>query len=118
MAKVVVFENGKASYYPSANTPDFEGNPNALINPDLSLVENIPVIYWKRDGDNVVEMSQAEKDALVQVELNTRKNLADNYSIDIKTALTALVKVINIRLPSGQKITKDEMIQALKDEII
>lgn len=117
MASVVVFENGQAIYYPSANTPDFEDNPNALINPDLSIVENTPIQHWKRDGDNVVEMSQVEKDALAQSQITTRKHLAEDYGIDIKTALTALIKVINLRLPSN-KITKEEMVQALKDEIL
>lgn len=117
MAIVVVFSNGVASYYPSANTPDFENNPNALINPDLSLVDGVPIQYWKRNGDLVVEMNQAEKDALTEAELNTRKTLADNYSVSLKIALTALIKVINLRLPSN-KITKDEMVQALKDEIL
>lgn len=118
MAYVVVFENNQAYAYPSANTPDFEGNPNALINPDLSAVLNVPIQYWKRDGDSVAEMSQAEKGVLAETQLTNRKNLADTYSIDLKTALTALIKVINLRLPSGQKITRDEMVQALKDEIV
>lgn len=117
MSVVVIFTNGVASYYPSAHTPDFEGNPNALINPDLSIVDGVPTQYWKRDGNSVVEMSQAEKDALADAELTSRKNLSDTYQVDIKTALTALVKVINLRLPSN-KITKEEMVQALKDEIL
>lgn len=117
MAIVVISENGVASYYPSANTPDFEGNPDALINPDLTLVSGVPTKYWKRVGDSVVEMTQEEKDLLATNELLARKNLADTYNIDIKTALTALVKVINLRLPSN-KITKDELVEALKNEIL
>lgn len=117
MSNVVLFENNQARYLQSVNTPEYVDNPNALINPDLTNVSGVPIKHWKRDGDSVVEMNQAEKDALAQDQLTTRKSLANTYQIDIKTAITALVKVINLRLPSN-KITQEEMVQALKDEII
>ena len=53
------------AFYGSAHTPNFEGNPDAVINPDLTLLKGIvPWGYWKRSGGVIVEMSQAEKDAL------------------------------------------------------
>jgi hypothetical protein len=118
MANVIIFEDGVAQYLESVNTPDYEGNPNAIVEPDLSLVEGVPMKFWKQDGDEVLEMTQAEKDAVLAAELQTRKARADEYNIDLKTAITALIKVVNIRLPANQKITKQEMIDALKAEIL
>ncbi|MHC4843955.1 MAG: hypothetical protein ACYTEE_09160, partial [Planctomycetota bacterium] len=54
-----------SAYLPSANTPDHTGNPDALINPDVSAVQDIVERkYWQgnRGGNSVVEMSQADKD--------------------------------------------------------
>lgn len=44
----------------SANTPDYDPS-EWLINPDLSSVDSVPKKYWKIVGDQVVEMSPAEK---------------------------------------------------------
>lgn len=51
-------------YLTSVNTPDYEEQPNTLINPDLSGVSEIAQAYWKVSGTDVVEMTQAEKDAI------------------------------------------------------
>ena len=71
MSKIVVYDPGAAvvdaviEYNPSANTPDYDSEPNKLVNPDLSLLEGIvPVIYWKRVGSTVVEMNQTEKETI------------------------------------------------------
>lgn len=119
MATVAIFKPSKTpQYLQSVNTPDYEGDPDVIVEPDISSVSSVPLKYWKRVGDAIVEMSQAEKDAIAATELLAKKAVADNYGVDMKTALTALVKVINIRLNAGQKITKQEMIDALKAEII
>lgn len=47
----------------SVNSPDYDP-ADWIINPDLSGVSGVPVVYWKIDGDTVSEMSQAEKDAV------------------------------------------------------
>ena len=71
MSKIVVYDPGAAvvdaviEYNPSANTPDYDSEPNKLVNPDLSLLEGIvPVLYWKRVGSTVVEMNQTEKETI------------------------------------------------------
>ena len=93
-------------------------DPDILINPDISAVQNVPLRWWKRVGNTVVEMTQTEKDALVAAELQARKDQANDFGIsEMITVLTALIKVINIRLTTGQKITKQEMVDALKAEI-
>jgi hypothetical protein len=49
-------------YLESVNTPDYPAK-DWLHNPDLSLVSGVSPKYWKVDGDTVVEMSVAEKEA-------------------------------------------------------
>lgn len=117
MANVVLFTNGQAQYLESVNTPEYSDNPNAIVSPDLSTVSGVPIKYWKRSGNNIVEMTQAEKDAITASELTQRKSAADTFQGNPVAIFTALIKVINLRLPAGQKITKAEMITAIKEEI-
>lgn len=118
MATVVLFTNNIAQYLPSVNTPDYISNPGALINPNLTALVGVPTKYWKRVANTVVEMTQVEKDAVLAAELLARKNTANTLSVqDIRTVLTALIKVINVRFSVGQKITTQEMVDALKAEI-
>ncbi len=51
-------------YRISVHTPDWEGNPNTLVNPDLSGVSGVPQIYWKESTGSIVEMSAGEKTAI------------------------------------------------------
>lgn len=63
-------------------------------------------------------LSELEQTVKIGEELLARKNNADTISIGLDTLVTALIKVINIRLPQGQKITRSEMVTAIKEEII
>lgn len=59
-----VLNRSTMTFIKSVNTPDYDP-AEWLINPDLSAVAGVPVKYWKIDAnDNVVEMTQAEKDAV------------------------------------------------------
>lgn len=119
MSNVAIFKSGKTpQYLKSVNTPDYEGKPGVLVNPDVSALQSVELKHWKRNGSVIEEMNASEKQAVADAELQARKDTADNYGIDMKVALTALVKVINLRLSPGQKITKAEMITALKEEIV
>lgn len=51
-------------YRKSVNTPDWSGQPNTLVNPDLSELVAVPMAYWKESSGAVVEMSGAEKTAI------------------------------------------------------
>mgnify|MGYP001592820376 FL=1 len=93
-------------------------DPDVLINPNISAVQNIDRKFWKRVGNSIVEMSASEKQTILNAELAQRKTQADNFGVGLLEFATALIKVINIRLPAGQKITKQEMIDALKAEIL
>lgn len=70
MSSVVIYDpsdtvvaNRVTQYLPTANTPEYSGNPNTLINPDLSAVAGVSAKYWKYSSGDIVEMSSAEKDA-------------------------------------------------------
>jgi hypothetical protein len=90
-------------YLNSVNTPDYSIE-FWIINPDLSLVQGVPVKYWKIIGDTVSEMNQSEKDAvdtaLVPSEKIIRKaylqSTADalienqGYTITIKDSLSTM----------------------------
>lgn len=119
MSDIAIFKTGKvAEYLKSVNTPDYSSDPDVLINPDISAVDLVPIRYWKRVGDTIIEMTQGDKDEIAAQELTDRKNAANTYKVFLKDFATALVKVINIRLPAGQKITTAELITAVKAEII
>lgn len=118
MANVAIFEPGKEpTYLVSVNTPDYSGNKDALINPDLSSVIDVPEKYWKNDEKSIVEMSSDEKAAIDANYLEKKKAGAETFEVSIVQILTALIEVINIRLPMDQKITKQELIETIKLEI-
>ena len=120
MANVAVFRSNQTpQYLTSVNTPDYSGDPDVIINPDISGIINVPQKYWKRDGILVKEMTLAEKNTVEVAELLVRKSMANEFNLsDMKIILTALIKVINIRLSAGLKITQNEMVTALKEEIV
>lgn len=119
MANIVRFINNKAEYLQSVNTPDYIASNTVLIEPDITEVVNVPLKYWKKGtGNKVVEMTQAEKDAVLAGELAERRLSAETFATNSVAIFTTLIKVINLRLPSGQKITKQELIDAVKAEII
>lgn len=45
----------------SINTPDYSGNPNTLVNPDLSAVSGVEWRYWKESTGSIIEMTAGEK---------------------------------------------------------
>ncbi len=55
--------NGIYEYKPSVHTPDYDSG-TWLHNPDLTAVSGVDQRYWKTVSETVVEMSQAEKDAV------------------------------------------------------
>ena len=120
MANVVIFKTGQyPQYLTSVNTPDYSSDPNTIVNPDMSAVSGVPLKFWKRSGNNVLEMTQAEKDTILTKELQARKDTANDFGIEeTKIILTALIKVLNTKFPANKQITKQEIIDALKVEII
>lgn len=124
---VAIFKQGQTpQYLQSINGAEYlvdvnakiptPSDPDVLINPDISSVSSVPLKFWKRSNNSIIEMNQAEKDAILSQEVQARKNNADTLNVTLREALEALIKVINLRLPSN-KITKAEMITAIKEEI-
>ncbi len=73
MASIVVYDPADpdvagrvTQYVASANTPDYDSEPNKLVNPDLSGVTGVPVAYWKHSAGSIVEMTQPEKDLVTR----------------------------------------------------
>lgn len=94
-------------------------SPDVIFNPNITAVKNVPVKFWKRNGSSITEMTQAEKNVVLATELQARKDMANDFGIqDIKPVLTALIKVLNTKLPANKQITKQELVDALKGEII
>jgi hypothetical protein len=119
MANIAIFKtNQTPEYLESVNTPDYENDPDVLIDPDVSQVQNIERRFWKRDNNNIIEMTASEKQAVLDAELNERKLTVDEFGFqEMKVVLKSLIKVLNLRLKNGEKITQQELIQAIKDEI-
>jgi hypothetical protein len=110
MANVALFPSGETpKYYPSVNTSDYEGNADAVINPDVTAVAGQPLRYWKRDGDEVELMTQGERDAvdagILAAAIDTlRDSAAANFdagdpfsAVDRAIVLVALDEVNTLR---------------------
>jgi len=102
----------------SVNTPDYSVL-DWVVNPDLSALENVPQKYWKVSGDSVIEMTAQEKSAVDAALLTVRRDQIEAKTKDeaFKAVLVALVKVVNLRLPVGNKITVTELRTAIRAEI-
>ena len=83
-------------------------------------VDNINIItkFHKVENGVVRLMTQAEKDVILQAEEDARilaENQAiENFRIELKEVLTALIKRINVRIPSNP-IAKQESIDEIKN---
>ncbi len=113
-----VFNRTTSQLIRSVNTPDYN-SAYWIINPDLTLVENVPQKYWKAAGDAVVEMTAQEKASVDAALLTARRDQIESKTTDeaFKAVLAALVKVVNLRLPVGNKITASELRTAIRAEI-
>lgn len=95
MANVILFHTNKEpEYLVSVNTPEYSVLPNCVVNPDLSALTNVPKKFWKRSGNNVVEMTTAEKQAVLDKEATDKLAREDNFSdLEAITLARALVKL-------------------------
>lgn len=77
---------------PSAELP--EPVANYIEEPDLSLLDTVPVKYIKIEGDDLVEMTRAEKNAVDAAELSTQRD-AETAQFDApESVIRALVLVL------------------------
>ena len=118
MANILIYDQATGKlidYKKSVHTPDYSSRPDVLVNPVIP--QGIPYKYLKVDNGLVVELSQVEKDAVDQAEADAAEQALldriDKYDISNLDLLTALVKRINVRIPSNP-ITKQELINEIK----
>ena len=118
MADYIKFdENGIiVKKYQSVDGADIRDLPDILmVNRDTlrSITK-----FHKVENGQVIKMSQAEKDAILQAEADAEAQAIEDalqkYEVSNLELLTALVQRINIRIPANQ-ITKAEIIQQIKD---
>jgi len=111
MSNVVIFEtNRDPVYLKSVNTPDYAGNLNALINPDLNAVKGVPIKYWKRIDGNIVEMTAQEKSVIDQKKLEEAKS-----QVQLDIYWLGLLDILKVK---GISITEEELLDAIKARIV
>lgn len=101
MARVVQYDpitNYVVSWFPSANTPDWEGRANTLINPVIPD-PIIPITDMIHDNGIVREMTQGEKDtrdaARQSKDILDYRQLAKEYFNENKVMREALKLLLN-----------------------
>lgn len=118
MSDIVIFKlNQQPQYLKSVNTGDYINDPDILINPDISSVQSVPLKYWKRSGDSIVEMSTSEKSAIDLEELNQRKATADNFNISVEMLANVLLDLFADKF-TAKNITKDYLVNLIKKRIV
>ncbi len=120
MADYIKFDisNGRIiKKYVSVDGSDIKDDADVL-KVDRTTLESITKFH-KVDNRQVVLMTQAEKDTFIQEEKDTADNeervRIDKLEVAVKDVIVALIKRINIRIPSNP-ITKQEVINQIKND--
>lgn len=104
--------------YVSVDPSMVEGVEN-VIEVSRGVAEGVTK-YHKVENSKVVEMTQAEKDALTASEAQAEHYALlariDKYDVTNVDLITALVKRINVRIPANP-ITKAEIITQIKADL-
>ena len=121
-----VYDKVNKVYRRSVHTPDFMGNPDMLINPDVTALQGVPEKYWKVELDTLLEMTQPEKDA-VDLEIDTRRKALvlqrAEVEFNVNPVMLALGKLIfneinKLRVQAGlTPYTKEQFNAALQAEL-
>ena len=106
--------NPITEYRQSVNTPDYDGQPNVLINPNLSAVAGQPLRYWKHVAGAIQLMTLAEQNAvdaaiaaaLLASQRNGAKDIFDSAVSDGKI-LKAVVLLLIDELNTLRTFTRD-----------
>lgn len=106
MADIVRFStettpNPITEYRQSVNTPDYEGQANVIVNPNLAAVAGQPMKYWKHVSGAIQLMTQGERDtvdaALAAAALSAARNGAKDQivgTIPLPILLRALADIL------------------------
>ena len=122
MARIIIYDKVTLkvkAYVPSANTPDYDGRDDVLINPSVLTAAALKYCKVSPSTNEVTEMSQTEKDQVDSAEtagvLQAKRLAADKLEYPLIDVLIAFVKRINVRIPNNP-ITKQEIIDQLKSD--
>jgi len=83
MASIAIFDplatpQKVLSYLDSISSPDYAGRTDVVIQPDISALAGIPIIYWKHVAGAIVEMTVSEKSAvdaaIIQAAINAMRS--------------------------------------------
>jgi len=121
MADYIIFDgNGTITKkYISVDGADIKDRPDCL-KVDRVVITSLTKFHKVENGE-VVEMTQVEKDNLLQAEadaqIQTENEAIENFEIKLKVVLTALIKRINVRIPNNP-ITKKEVVDQLRQDLL
>lgn len=92
-------------YLESVNTPDYPA-AQWIHNPNLSAVQGWPSKYWTISGDNVLLMSEGERNNIDAIELSNSRDRTSNRMDDIEDIVRALgLSVIDLTNIHATSIT-------------
>ena len=98
-----------ALYY-NDDSPDYTAK--------IALINSVPRKFLKVIAGELLERTQAEKDAILQAETDARQLAQDNADnelrVTLKEAFTAWLQLYNSKVPVQYKVTKDEMVTQIK----
>ena len=95
----------------SVNTPDYDKDPNVIVNPDFSGVLGVDEKYWKCSVDSVVEMTTPEKNV---VDAKNTKRLKDIEEAKIDGGEATVGDLIDA-LDALSLVTKSVVIDKMKE---
>lgn len=110
--------NQVKQYLRSVNTPYYYGRDDIVIMPTMP---HYNLKFLKVKNGQVVEMTQAEKDAIIQAEQQAQHDAqvqnVNNLGVTVKDMIVAFVKVYNSKVPPQYRITKQEIIDQIKQDL-
>lgn len=77
------------------------------------LITSVPLKFLKDSNGNLVEMTQAEKDAVIAQEVSAREAAEaaaiENFQVTTKEVVSSMLELYNSKVPAGQAITEQEL---------
>ena len=119
MSNIARFKSGQIpEYLISVNTGDYvidadvvknqvqPNDPDVIINPNITIVKNIPMKYWKRVINEIQEMTVTEKQAVEDAIKAKRLEEINNYQFGEGGIVKKLVEMAFV--------TKQQIIDIVK----
>ncbi len=84
----------------------------------IALINSVPRKFLKVVAGELVERTQAEKDAILQAEEDARQVAQDNadneLQVTLKEVFVAWLQIYNSKVPAQYQVTKNALIQKIK----